>query len=181
MIEKSNVEKTGSKNQKIPENRTDPTNPPVKRGRGRPKGSKNKPKALLDQPKDKPVKVGKKRGRKKDEQRSVKSGKRAKKLSARPSSKEEKPKIPTKTEEELLHEQLMQHPLFVAAKWLEKKMHPTEMQYYKRTANQRHTTVQHAMVSDMLGLFNNQDHDFCKLVRKNKFVVNNTTLNEIHK
>jgi len=67
-----------------------------------------------------------------------------------------------------------EHPLFFAARWLEKNMHQTQTQYYRGRASKYGMSVQAAMIADILGFFNVQDADICKQIKKNNFVIHTT-------
>ena len=131
-------------------------NYPIKRSRGRPKGSKNKPKETKIIQNDGVVK---KRGRPKG----------SKNKTTQP--EETLPQVevsssftaPVTTEGE--------HPLITAVKWIEKHMHISQMQYYKSRAVRNETSVHFAMAADILGFFNVQNADILKSIKKNNFVV----------
>jgi hypothetical protein len=174
----------------------------VKRGRGRPKGSKNKPKT------DNVIVVAaKRRGRPKGSKNKVKDnvyqdvkikGKYTKSVSQdkveiayipKPPGKRGRPKKIDNTRAEPTHAAEGQksdaqrvpegHPLLAAIAWLEKNMHHNELQYYRSRANKLGATVQVAIASDIMGFFNVQDHELCKQIKKNTFIAN-TTRHELH-
>lgn len=146
-----------------------PQNTIEKKRRGRPPGAKNKPKlpASADVIKNK-VRA------KKAEKAITKKAKETK-----PAKKElkvvEKEQL-TNTEEAGLQlgkdDILRKHCLFPAAEWLEKKMHPAELAYYKKEARRRDVPVLQVIIGDMLGFFNIRDEDLLKIVKKNHYVVN---------
>ena len=174
----------------------------VKRGRGRPKGAKNKPKA------DNIVVVAaKRRGRPKGSKNKVKDnvyqevkikGKYVKPVALdkvevaytpKPPGKRGRPKkidkpraAPTyvaegqKSDAQRVPEG---HPLIAAIAWLEKNMHHNELQYYRSRASKLGATVQVAIAGDILGFFNVQDPELCKQIKKNTFIAN-TTRHELH-
>lgn len=173
--------------------------PVLKRGRGRPPGSKNKPKvpqATQPEVKFKTKRKYTKRSKAAEKAAPRKKITRAKKSSSLKVSK--KPaklvKIPsaqktgkakpgtvvpqTPVSESPPQVDLTKHPLFIAAKWLEKNMHHTELQYYRSRANKKGTPISVALVSDMLGFYNVQKSDIDKQVLKNNLIVNYT--NGIH-
>ena len=90
-----------------------------------------------------------------------------------------------KTPEELSNEALEKHCLFQAAAWLEKHMHCSEQQYYRKVAHKREVSMTYAIVSDILGFFNVQETEITKAVKKNHLVINQSNLvhkqsNDIH-
>jgi hypothetical protein len=123
----------------------------VKRKRGRPKGSKNKTKLL---PEAGTIVAYKKRGRPPKTPQTVVS-----------TDQETKP-----IQQE---QQLENHPLMLAARWIEKHMHHAELQYYRTRSNRMSVSLHAAIVSDMLGFFNVQDSDICKQIKKNNFLTTN--------
>ena len=155
----------------------------LKRGRGRPKGAKNKPKSLFvvtvapttakrrGRPKgakNKPKLVGdvelvKFKPNHEEPTQPKKRGRPCKPISSAVDAedKEQKPNSLDALED---------HPLNLAAKWLEKNMHPNEMQYYRTRANKNSVSLRYLMVSDMLGFFNVQNADICKQIKKNNFI-----------
>lgn len=130
-------------------------NYPVKRSRGRPKGSKNKPKETKIIQKEGEVK---KRGRPKGSKNKTTL------------EEETLPKVevsssftpPTTIEE---------HPLITAVKWIEKHMHISQVQYYRSRAARNETTMHAAIAADILGFFNVQNAEILKSIKKNTFVV----------
>jgi hypothetical protein len=170
----------GAKNKpKLPVIREEPPHAlttTVKR-RGRPKGSKNKIKACS--PPQMVEIVVKKRGRPKGSKNILKTPvavsvplpaistsceKRLDTAKEQPASK-----IPSADD-------LTNHPLVLAASWLEKNMHPSEMQYYRSRAYKHGTSLQSAMMSDILGFFNVKESEITKQIKKNKTIV---TVNSI--
>lgn len=141
----------------------------VKKSRGRPKGSKNKPK---DEQKP-TILEPKKRGRKKKEQPAVVS-EEPKKRRGRP------PKVKAETQATVVavEDKIKEHPLLEAVKWIEKSMHHTEVQYYRSRASKAGVTLHVAMASDILGFFNVQDPEINKQIKKNNFIA--TTHHGIH-
>ena len=134
--------------------------------RGRPKGAKNKPK---HPPAPTERVVVKKRGRPK----GAKNKPRVDRFCAETKPTPEKlvKAKPAKPPEayELLH---------ALAHWLEKKMHPSEMQYYRSRATKLGCSVQQAVISDILGFFNVQDLEINKQIKKNNFIA--TTNHELN-
>jgi hypothetical protein len=129
----------------------------VKRGRGRPKGAKNKPKVS---PEGELVKL-----KPREEEvipKEVKRRGRPRKIVPMAATVQK----PVATEATSLDH----HPLVLAARWIEKNMHPTEMQYYRTRANRNGTSLVHTMVGDLLGFFNVQNADICKQIKKNNFI-----------
>lgn len=119
----------------------------IKRKRGRPKGSKNKKISITADPVAVPAK---KRGR--------------------------PPKLPRETTASAVAqlsclEQLDNHPILEAVKWLEKNMHQTELLYYRSRASKLQSTIHIAIASDILGFFNVQNADICKKIKKNNFIA----------
>jgi hypothetical protein len=149
-----------------------------KRGRGRPKGAKNKPKefklAVLQGP---PRKRGRPPGAKnkpKEPTPQIELVKFKPSPEAEPPKKRGRPKkqvdvVPVELPV-IQTDSLEAHPLFLAVKWLEKNMHHTEMQYYRTRASRNSTTLHCTMVSDILGFFNVQNADICKQIKKNNFI-----------
>lgn len=177
MSEKSKKKGLGTKTQK-----TTKVEPVVKK-RGRPKGSKNKNKSIPN-PTPAAVQV-KRRGRPKGSKNKLKEVKpleikqpKIKLPRGRPAKKDKAPvqaNVP-KAPADALEE----HPLFVAAKWLEKKMHSSEMQYYRSRAYKNGMSPQYAIVADLIGFFNIQDSELTKQVKKNNFIVSISKSNELH-
>ena len=155
---------------------------PTKRGRGRPKGAKNKPKefrliAISTEPK--------KRGRPKGAKNTPKEAQPIELVKLKTREEDVVPKevkkrgrprkivpIAAPVQELVAVEanSLDNHPLVLAAKWIEKNMHPTEMQYYRTRANRNGTPLVHTMIGDLLGFFNVQNADICKQIKKNNFI-----------
>lgn len=123
--------------------------------RGRPPGSKNKPSLPEALPSPSPA-VAKKRGRP--------PGNKKKDTSVKP-HKPEVAKV-----KPLTASAVEEHPLLVAAKWLEKKMHPSEMQHYRSRSMKNGLAVQHNIISDILGFFIVQDEEINKQYKKNNFI-----------
>jgi hypothetical protein len=184
---------------KNPTNSSDISN--IKRGRGRPKGAKNKPKV------ESVPTVAKKRGRPKGSKNKVKTSSyqeiqvKGKYLNPIASAKPEIARIPkppgkrgrprkndnplaassVKKEEQKaeLPTTSGNHPLFPAVAWLEKNMHHNELQYYRSRAHKIGSTIQVAIASDILGFFNVQDAEICKQIKKNTFIAS-VTKHELH-
>jgi hypothetical protein len=138
-----------------------PSGPPVRR-RGRPKGAKNKPKisntADAVNPAVAPVvQLVRRRGRPKGAKNKPKVAQTA---------------IPVEPQLPVQEVQLEEHPLLKAVKWLEKYMHPCELQYYRNRANKAGVSLPVAMASDILGFFNVQNPEICKQIKKNNFITN---------
>jgi hypothetical protein len=154
-----------------------------KPGRGRPKGAKNKPKltAMVLRPaaplmmvEDKP-----RRGRPKGAKNKPKTIQSMEvvapiKKRGRPRKEHALPQVQVKIEQPKAADTLEAHPVLLAAKWLEKHMHPTEVDYYRRRASKNGTPLHCAMVSDILGFFNVQNAEICKQIKKNNFIVSNS-------
>jgi hypothetical protein len=79
------------------------------------------------------------------------------------------------------NEELNNHILFKAAKWIVRNMHPSEMQFYKSDSRKRNMPLLNCMVSDMLGFFNVRDADLHKYIKTNKFIVNYSNSHGLHK
>lgn len=137
--------------------------------RGRPKGAKNKPKVSPAVESVKPIALQKKHARKQEpEKPSAPPKKRGRPFKVAQST------APTpKVQKSVQDVQLEEHPLYKAVKWIEKYMHPCELQYYRNRANKLGVTLQVAMSSDILGFFNVQDPEICKQIKKNNFIANN--------
>jgi hypothetical protein len=138
----------------------------VRRGRGRPKGAKNKPKPIEAdgelltvkyKNKDEGASLGKKRGRPKKVQ--------TEEIETSPAAK---------ASTTVAEESLDNHPLFHAAKWLEKNMHQTELDYCRRRASRNSVSLHNTIVADILGFFNVQNAEICKQVKKTNFIVSNS-------
>jgi hypothetical protein len=151
-----------------------------KPGRGRPKGAKNKPKlpvqafsiaAPLIIAADKP-----KRGRPKGALNKPKVSQPAVvspsiKKRGRPRKEPPVQEVQVKTPQSVVTTELEAHPVLLAAKWIEKHMHPTEVDYYRRRASRNAVSLHSAMVSDILGFFNVQNAEICKQIKKNNFIT----------
>jgi hypothetical protein len=145
---------------------------PVIRKRGRPKGAKNKPKTY---PLPGTIVAHKKRGRPKGAKNKQKVSLSSESTNIVGSSspiiprkRGRPPKLPVAEQPT----QLEEHPLLKAVKWLEKYMHPTELQYYKNRANKLGASLHVTLSSDILGFFNVQNPEICKQIKKNNFIVN---------
>ena len=75
---------------------------------------------------------------------------------------------------------LMDHPLLLAARWVEKNMHPAEMNYYRSRASKNGLSIAHSIVADLIGFFNIQDSDITKQIKKNNFVASISKTNGLH-
>jgi hypothetical protein len=122
-----------------------------KRGRGRPKGSKNKPKdsnppVVVD-------KIAKKRGRPKGSKN-------------KPKDSEVEIVTEAKQSSSLIAAEKEAHPLLQAAEWLEKYMSVVELAHYRRRAAKNEMSLHCAMVHDILGIFNVRDPEICKQLKK---------------
>lgn len=158
---------------------------PIKRGRGRPPGSKNKPKqqngttengavfALPAEPK--------KRGRPPGSKNKPKlvgasiivpqgpegnMGPCAGPVSVQVQipMKQESPHPTVRTQSED-QDSVDTHPIIEAAKWLEKKMPIIEQQYYKTRAAKTNTPFTQTVALAILGLFNVQDTEIRKQIK----------------
>jgi len=147
---------------------------PVKR-RGRPKGAKNKAKPIkVEHPADA---APRRRGR-------PKGAKNKNKLSAptpqivaqEPKKRGRKPK--EKPEESTPTQEKKEHPIFSLLEWIEKNMHPMQVQYYRSRASRNETTLQQAIAADILGFFNIKETEELKHIKKNNFIANIS--NELH-
>jgi len=145
--------------------KTKSTNSPVKK-RGRPKGSKNKPKQPAAPAE---CAVVKKRGRPK----GAKNKPRVERICVEAKRKPIKAEEPKPAKRPDGYELLQ-----MLAQWLEKKMHPNEMQYYRSRATKLGYSVQQAVMSDILGFFNVQDLEINKQIKKNNFIA--TTNHELN-
>jgi hypothetical protein len=150
----------------------------VTRGRGRPKGAKNKPKDLAPPPR---MLVAKKRGRPKGAKNKSKLPDIQEVVVLHKNRKQNKP-APEKDKPEIQEYSNTQidenHPLLAAVRWLEKYMHPVEMRYYRGRASKNSVSLHTAMMSDILGFFNVQNSEICKQIKKNKLV--HIASNELH-
>ena len=144
----------------LPSNLTD-----TPKKRGRPFGSKNKPKQPVDNSPQKAVKRG---------HPKVNSPQEAVKLTRSSKLTKGQAKIAwTKVvAEETEQDKLQAHTLFTAAKWLEKHMHPSELQHYRGRANRKNVPILHEIVADILGFFNAKDEALLKFIHKNNSIVN---------
>jgi hypothetical protein len=181
--EKREISKTKTSNIDLPKkrgrpkgakNKPKPTTHVVaeKRPRGRPKGAKNKPK---EQEAPTVIAIKKPRGRPKGSKNKI-----AAPEASKPDVKETVPVKVKKRANSVESCEKPIHPLIPAILWLEKTMHPSQLQYYRSRANKLElpqtsatTAVQTAIASDILGFFNVQDPEICKQVKRNTFVVNN--------
>lgn len=157
---------------KVYQKRTATNNPVFKitqvKKRGRPPGSKNKPKESA--PSAAQVVINK-RGRP--------PGLKNKPRSEQPSdNKVVRKTVKSKQDSDDSHSLSIATTLDSLVKWLEKKMHPSEMQYYKSRASKQGATVQDMIIADILGFFNVQDPEINKHVKKNNFIA--TIKNELH-
>jgi hypothetical protein len=156
--------------------------------RGRPKGTKNKPK--LPQKETQLQKRGRPKGAKNkpkvDKVEVLAKGRRGRPKGSKNKPKSEPKQVPciaqqVKKKELRVHAipQALkvdeEHPLFTTAKWLAKNMHDAETQHYHRRASRNNVTFDHAVISDILGFFNVKDPEILKLVKKNNFIANITT------
>jgi hypothetical protein len=176
----------GSKNK--PKTDTAPVSPepaPIAKKRGRPKGSKNKVYVQPELAAAQPVAEAKKRGRPKGSKnkttlaaviKSHESLKEPVTVTRRP--------ISASTDITTVHPAVQpiaeEHPLQIAASWIEKNMHPSEVQYYRSRANRTGTSLRCAMMSDMLGFFNVKDTEINKQVKKNNFIVTPISSHGLH-
>lgn len=166
------TENLANEGSKIPQITLPSDQLPVIRKRGRPKGAKNKPKTY---PLPGTIVVQKKRGRPKGAKNKHKGSSLPEStdtivssLPVIPRKRGRPPKLPVVEQPT----QLEEHPLLKAVKWLEKYMHPTELQYYKNRANKLGASLHVTMSSDILGFFNVQNPEICKQIKKNNFIVN---------
>ena len=170
----------GSKNKPKISHSVDVVRPAVThqaKKRGRPKGAKNKPKSSPAVENIKTTTVQKKRIRIHTEAEKISE---APKKRGRPSKVPQCAASPSRAPKPEKNTQLEEHPLLKALKWLEKYMHPTEMQYYRSRATKLGVSLHVAMASDVLGLFNVQDPEICKQIKKNNFIANNNNAYVIH-
>lgn len=146
--------------------------------RGRPKGSKNKPKSshLIDVLSPAVTHKAKKRGRPKGVKNKPKSSPAVENIiSSTVQKNRTRTSAPSKKQSSDKSTEIEDHPLLKALKWLEKYMHPAEMQYYRSRATKLGVSLHVAMASDVLGLFNVQDPEICKQIKKNNFIANNNS------
>jgi hypothetical protein len=145
----------------------------VKRGRGRPKGAKNKPKVPKPEHSENPSEqsegfsLPRRRGRPKGSKNKPKET----------SVVLNTPSLPAEVEAKIIYETqasrpetfvectLESHPVVTAAKWLERKMPIVEIQYYKTRAGKQGVSVTNAIAMAILGLFNVQDQEIRKQVK----------------
>lgn len=132
--------------------------PPTLKKRGRPKGTKNKPKAA--QPITAPVKV-----KKVLEVSQVKQAEKS--LQSKKPVEVKSPPPPA------------EHVLLTAVRWIEKNMHPSQVQYYRARASRAGITIHHSMISDILGFFNVRECELTKQIKKNNFIAS-TQNHELH-
>lgn len=64
------------------------------------------------------------------------------------------------------------NPLYAAAAWLAKNMSDAEQVYYRKKAKQHEGSMTNAIISDILGFFNVQSADICKLIKRNQSIIN---------
>lgn len=153
--------------------------------RGRPPGSKNK---NTTQKKVSPKKGAKKSITKIKPDKSPEPvdklapfrKKRVKQMTIREAAAEQA-KLDAVAKSEAENEELSNHILFKAAKWIARNMHPSEMQFYKSDSRKRNMPILSCMVSDMLGFFNVRDADLHKYIKTNKFIVNYSNTYGLHK
>jgi hypothetical protein len=143
----------GAKNK--PKQPTAPEVAIVVKHKGRPKGAKNKPKTVCVEPNPKPViKVS----QVKQTEKSLQSKKPAEVKTPPPPA---------------------EHVLLTAARWIEKNMHPSQVQYYRARASRAGITIHHSMISDILGFFNVRECELTKQIKKNNFIAS-TQNHELH-
>lgn len=157
-------------------------NSPPKR-RGRPPGAKNKPK--LDKPTvDQTVvdSTPKRRGRPPGAKNKPKLGEASRPLPvSAPCVVVKKPDTVTQfTPPPSADIVLMDHPLLLAARWVEKNMHPAEVHYYRSRASKNGLSIAHSIVADLIGFFNIQDSDITKQIKKNNFVASISKTHGLH-
>lgn len=177
----------GSKNKAVVPLVVPTTTEPVKR-RGRPKGTKNKAVVLRSTPEviQSTSSEIKRRGRPKGAKNKSSSvleyvptpaPTKPEPLVRRKSGKSPIAIVATHKAEQPVVED---HPLQIAASWIEKNMHHSEMQYYRSRASKAGTSLRCAMMSDMLGFFNVKDTEINKQVKKNNFIVTTIPVHGIH-
>jgi len=159
------------------ENNPDTITQPVKRGRGRPKGAKNKPKAPILEANENPsvhtegFSVPKRRGRPKGSKNKPKEGVNTASTPTPPDQSIVAVSMPVQIEAS--QAQALQfteageisvdnHPVMQAAKWLERKMPIVEIQYYKTRASKQSISVTTSIAMAILSLFNVQDQEIRK-------------------
>jgi hypothetical protein len=179
------TEKSNEKESKILSKSISDLNYPVKRSRGRPKGSKNKPKETKLVEVDPVVK---KRGRPKGSKNLPKETKVTEdnavvavvKKRGRPKGSQNKKTLEHEEASPKIEASLVfvkpstvdqEHPLIVAVKWIEKHMHISQMQYYRSRATRNETSIHATMAADILGFFNVQNAEILKSIKKNNFIV----------
>lgn len=143
------------------------------KSRGRPKGAKNKPKQIVVVPETPPVlkRKGRPKGAKNKPKHVSISTPAVKQVEKRPSMKKPAVVKPPPVPEE--------HVLFTAVRWVEKNMHPSQVQHYRARASRAGTTIHHSMISDILGFFNVQECEITKQIKKNNFIAS-TQNHELH-
>jgi len=151
----------------------------VKRnGRGRPKGSKNKPKAegLTPLQPDSSfclTETKQKRGRPKGAKNKPKNEVGYVAVMAKPLKKQDRSKEEARSGNETSQSNVNTpreeetHPLFVAAKWIEKNMHPGQMSYYRRRMSSMGVSMQAVIALDIMGLFSIVDNELRKQIKVN--------------
>jgi hypothetical protein len=146
---------------------------PETRKRGRPKGAKNKPKQIqpVVESEFKPKKRGRPKGAKNKPKEPSYVAPAAPKPRGRPKKVTVEPVASSQPQETNHVDTMDDHPLVLAAKWLEKNMHQHEMQYYRTRASRNGVPLNCAIVSDILGFFNVQNADICKQIKKNNFIA----------
>jgi hypothetical protein len=161
----------GSKNKPKISHSIDIVSPSVthKAKRGRPKGAKNKPKTSPAVENIKAKALQKKRTCNQEAEKSSEPPKKR----GRPFKVPQSAVSNNQAAKPGKDVQLEEHPLLKALKWLEKYMHPAEMLYYRSRATKLGVSLHVAMASDVLGLFNVQDPEICKQIKKNNFIANN--------
>jgi hypothetical protein len=142
----------GAKNK--PKQPTAPVVAIVVKHKGRPKGAKNKPKPACVEPS---LKTAIKVSQVKQTEKSPQAKK----------PEEVKPPPPA------------EHVLLTAVRWIEKNMHPSQVQYYRARASRAGITIHHSMISDILGFFNVQECELSKQIKKNNFIAS-TQNHELH-
>jgi hypothetical protein len=139
--------------------------PVVKRGRGRPKGAKNKIKTTSSEtlvslnPPGEPRRRGRPRGAK-NKTTLVKEESEARVSSIVAAPIESLPVVGDSIEVET-------HPVLLAAKWLEKKMPVIEVQYYRTRATRMGVSLTTSIALGVLSLFNVQDQEIRKQIKSN--------------
>jgi hypothetical protein len=154
------------------------------RRRGRPKGAKNKPKQIIVI--SEPPPILKKKGRPKGAKNKPKAAKPANPPQiVRPVVKVSQVK---QTEKRLQSKKPAEvktppppaeHVLLTAVRWVEKNMHPSQVQYYRARASRAGITIHHSMISDILGFFNVRECELTKQIKKNNFIAS-TQNHELH-